>query len=80
MASELEERGRVKLHDMCRFSVVGRKERIVRNPQTGELMTTPAKKVVKCSNFKRLSEAAERCSCVSLESGDNRKNYGQPPE
>lgn len=74
MESELEERGSVKLHDMCRFSVVGRKERKGRNPQTGETITIPARKVVKCSNFKRLSEAAERCSCVSLESGDLGEN------
>jgi len=72
--SELENRGSFILPDMCRFFVVGRKKRKGRNPRTGETITIPARKVVKCSKFKKLSEAAERCSCVLLESSEQEEN------
>jgi DNA-binding protein HU-beta len=58
VAKELKKGGRIGLVGFGTFSVVKRKAREGRNPQTGKAIKIPAKKVVK---FKAGKELANKC-------------------
>jgi|WetSurMetagenome_2_1015567.scaffolds.fasta_scaffold66967_3 DNA-binding protein HU-beta len=57
VAKELKERGKLGLVGFGTFSVVNRKAREGRNPQTGKTIRIAAKKVVKFKTGKGLTEA-----------------------
>ncbi|OPY09754.1 MAG: DNA-binding protein HRL53 [Syntrophus sp. PtaB.Bin001] len=56
VAKELKKNGKIGLVGFGSFSVVKRKAREGRNPQTGKAIKIPAKKVVKFKPGKELSE------------------------
>ena len=58
VTKELKKGGRIGLVGFGTFSVVKRKAREGRNPQTGKAIKIPAKKVVK---FKAGKELADKC-------------------
>ena len=51
---ELKKSGKMKLVGFGTFSVVKKKARVGRNPQTGKAINIPAKKVVKFKACKRM--------------------------
>jgi DNA-binding protein HU-beta len=59
IAKELKKNGKIGLVGFGTFSVVKRKAREGRNPQTGKTIKIPAKKVVKFKAGKALSEKAK---------------------
>jgi DNA-binding protein HU-beta len=59
IAKELKKNGKIGLVGFGTFSVVKRKAREGRNPQTGKAIKIPAKKVVKFKAGKALSEKAK---------------------
>ena len=59
VAKELKKNGKIGLVGFGTFSVVKRKAREGRNPQTGKTIKIPAKKVVKFKAGKALSEKAK---------------------
>lgn len=59
VAKELKKSGKLGLVGFGTFSVVKRKARIGRNPQTNKEIKIPAKKVVKFKAGKTLSEKAK---------------------
>lgn len=59
VAKELKKKGKIGLVGFGTFSVVKRKAREGRNPQTGKAIKIPAKKVVKFKAGKALSEKAK---------------------
>ena len=59
VAKELKKNGRIGLLGFGTFSVVKRKAREGRNPQTGKTIKIPAKKVVKFKAGKALTEKAK---------------------
>lgn len=59
IAKELKKKGKIGLVGFGTFSVVKRKAREGRNPQTGKAIKIPAKKVVKFKAGKALSEKAK---------------------
>ena len=58
VGKELKKNGRIGLLGFGTFSVVKRKAREGRNPQTGKTIKIPAKKVVKFKAGKALTEKA----------------------
>ena len=60
ISKELAEGGRIQLPDFGSFKCNERKERVVRNPRTGEQMTSPACKVVKFTPAKTLKESVNK--------------------
>ena len=58
VASELKKTGKMGLLGFGTFSIVKRKAREGRNPQTGKAIKIPAKKVVKFKAGKALTEKA----------------------
>jgi DNA-binding protein HU-beta len=59
VAKELKKNGKLGLVGFGTFSVVKRKAREGRNPQTGKTIKIPAKKVVKFKAGKALSDKAK---------------------
>ena len=59
IAKELKKNGKLGLVGFGTFSVVKRKAREGRNPQTGKTIKIPAKKVVKFKAGKALSDKAK---------------------
>lgn len=59
IAKELKKNGKIGLVGFGTFSVVKRKAREGRNPQTGKTIKIPAKKVVKFRPGKALAEKAK---------------------
>jgi DNA-binding protein HU-beta len=59
VAKELKKNGKIGLLGFGTFSVVKRKAREGRNPQTGKTIKIPAKKVVKFKAGKALTEKAK---------------------
>ncbi|MBN1615105.1 MAG: HU family DNA-binding protein [Deltaproteobacteria bacterium] len=59
VGKELKKNGKLGLVGFGTFSVVKRKSREGRNPQTGKTIKIPAKKVVKFKAGKALSEKAK---------------------
>jgi DNA-binding protein HU-beta len=57
MIDGLLESGKLALSGLGTFSVVTRNARVARNPQTGEPVDVPAKKVVKFKMSSKLKEA-----------------------
>ncbi len=55
VTKELKKSGKIKLVGFGTFSVIKRKARIGRNPQTGKTIKIPAKKVVKFKAGKALA-------------------------
>ena len=60
MSKELSEGGRIQLPDFGSFKCNERNARTVRNPRTGEQMTSPACKVVKFTPAKSLKECVNK--------------------
>lgn len=60
VAKELKKNGKIGLLGFGTFSVVKRKAREGRNPQTGKTIKIPAKKVVKFKAGKALTEKATK--------------------
>ncbi|HLA27569.1 MAG TPA: HU family DNA-binding protein [Syntrophales bacterium] len=59
VAKELKKSGKIGLVGFGTFSVVKRKAREGRNPQTGKAIKIPAKKVIKFKAGKALAEKAK---------------------
>jgi len=57
MIDGLVESGKLALSGLGTFSVVTRNARVARNPQTGEPVDVPAKKVIKFKMSSKLKEA-----------------------
>ena len=60
MSEDLAEGGRIQLPDLGSFKCNERNARTVRNPRTGEQMTSPACKVVKFTPAKALKESVNK--------------------
>ena len=60
MSKDLAEGGRIQLPDLGSFKCNERNARTVRNPRTGEQMTSPACKVVKFTPAKALKESVNK--------------------
>ena len=60
MSEDLAESGRIQLPDLGSFKCNERNARTVRNPRTGEQMTSPACKVVKFTPAKALKESVNK--------------------
>ena len=60
MSKDLAEGGRIQLPDLGSFKCNERNARTVRNPRTGEQMTSPACKVVKFTPAKTLKESVNK--------------------
>lgn len=60
MSDALAKGEAVSIANFVNFKVVEKAERVSRNPQTGEKITIPAKKVVKATATKALKEAVNK--------------------